>query len=172
MLYGRNVRLPAFPARQVRKLSGGVATPLSRFTLLAASFSGANRNCATELAHGIRKRMVVTKPACTPVPPADNGSAAGGAGIAPPASALSAMASRHLAASGTNLFEYNQFLTGKSAHTSRPRAAHGVDFPARAHLTGPDCRLGSAGCLAPKRTLRDRSPVSRPGTGELAHPSR
>lgn len=172
MLYGRSVQLAGFPARQVRRSNGGIATPLSRITSTAAPFSGANRNCATDLARRFRKRMVVTKPVCTPVPPVANGSAAGGAGFAPPASALSVMASRRLAASGTIFFDFKPFTTGKSAHTSRPRAAHGVDFPARAHLSGPDCRLGPAGCLAPKRTLRDRSPVSRPGTGELAHPSR
>lgn len=172
MLYQRGAGLPVLPAGRGNATGKRHTNGVSRFLSKTTLPIGNNRYCATELRGKIRKRGVATIPACTPVPPVESGSAAGGARIAPPASALPFMAAHPLATSGTKPFPREILSIGKSVHSSRPRAAHGLDFPARALRPGPDCRLGPEHCLAPKRTLRDRSSVSRPGPGELAHLSR
>ena len=134
------------------------------------------------------------KSVCTPVPPITNGSAAGGIRLAPPASALSKMATRRLAASGTNLSVIQRVLrdgckqacnrngprtaipiarilqfSGKPVLLSRPRAANGTGLPARVQRTGTDCRLGPSRCLALKRAIRDRSSSLASGNRVNSH---
>lgn len=113
------------------------------------------QDCATELRRIVRNSLVVTRPVCTPVPPAGNGSAAGDAGLAPPASALSKLATRYPAASGASLFFEFSMQTGHAEdavssrcmvypsvskvlvsirvpfHLARPRAANETGSPAQ-----------------------------------------
>lgn len=118
------------------------------------------QDCATELRRIVRNSLVVPKPVCTPVPPVRNGSAAGDAGLAPPASALSILTTRVPAASGANPFiefpmqcghaigaastpsrEYptvSKVLESLRApfRLARPRAASGAGSPAQAQFPG------------------------------------
>lgn len=104
MLYQRGAWPPALPAGRGNKIGASQFSHVSLFLSKTSLPEGANRLCATELRRSIRNKGVATQPACTPVPPVRGGSAAGGARIAPPASALPILASRQLAASGTYPF--------------------------------------------------------------------
>ncbi len=196
MPYQRYARSPAIPASSVRWREPGSVIPLTRMLGAKGKNQSANRNCATELLSRFRNRLVVMKSVCTPVPPITNGSAAGGVRLAPPASALSKMATRRLAASGTNLSVIQRVLrdgckrafnrngprtaipiarilqfSGKPVLLSRPRAANGTGLPARVQRTGTDCRLGPSRCLALKRAIRDRSSSLASGNRVNSHTS-
>lgn len=101
-------------------------------------------DCATELRRLVRNSLVVPKPACTPVPPVRNGNAAGDAGLAPPASALSEMATRFPAAGGFHHFASkaqpplsNVFQSLRAPfRLAGPRAASGRGSPAQAQFPG------------------------------------
>lgn len=103
MLHQRCTREPCLPTDLSNRLKRRSATPLVRFFKANKTPVSGNRNCATELRRHLRKSMVDMKPVCTPVPPVNSGSAAGAAGLAPPASASPELATRRLAASGTIL---------------------------------------------------------------------
>lgn len=191
MLYQRCVRPPAGPAGAGRQV--GLHSTATQKHALAQILSALRTRISgrtTDIRSVVRINCVVLKPACTPVPPAKDGSAAGDAGLAPPASALSEMATRRPTASGTFPSDILRFQgranraasTGRRwpAHAtpkevlssigepilqSRPRAATGFGPPAQVQHPGFDCRLYPCRCLAPPRAWRDRSLVSRPGSG-------
>lgn len=130
---------------------------------------------ATDKATDKRISTVAMMPVCTPVPPVISGRAAGYAGLAPPAFALSERTSCHLAASGTYPFSSRpvrptDFSTSWGAYLrNRPRAAKASGSPARVRRSGYECRLNLSRRLAPKRALRLQSIVSRPGNGVNSH---
>jgi hypothetical protein len=148
---------------------------------------------ATELREVVRNTFVVLKPVCTPVPLAKNGGAAGSAGFAPPASALSKLATRFPVASGIKLLQRIRMRTSNVLQSGRkhrrpqipvsnvslsirrtvpskpsPRSVR-KRFPSAEAVPGLECRLVPDDCLAPKRVLRDRSSVSRPGFWVNSH---
>lgn len=180
------------PKGLIKSLKRRLATPLAYFLKPSVKHSNKNRNCATELRQQVRNSMVVLKPVCTPVPPVKSGSAAGVAGLAPPASALPEKVTHRLAASGTILPDRLEYIAsenslisldiarleqvtvqpspvlkifGKLVRLSRPRAADGLDFRALVQQSGFDCRLTPESSSAQKCAMRGRSPVSRPGIG-------
>lgn len=198
MLYQRCARESCLPTDLGSRLKRRSATPLALFFKTRRLPGIANTNCATELRKRLRNTMVVKKPVCTPVPPVQNGSAAGPAGFAPPASASPEKASHFPDASGTKLpmlpilrvSHQNSFLppdtdrdcpvqqaaltstSGKYVHLSRPRAADGPVFlRTRNH---PDMIAVSLRCVAwcdsAQHGTDHQSRVR--DLGELAHPSR
>lgn len=180
------------PTGLVGSIKRRIATPLAFFLKPNVKHTNKNQNCATELRQCMRISRVVLKPVCTPVPPVKNGSAAGVAGFAPPASALPEKASHRPAASGTlspgcpnggvpanaqpvsdtapselarNQYTQIFMIFGKPVRLSRPRAADGLDFRALERQPGFDSRLIPVKRPAQRCALRGRSPVSRPGIG-------
>lgn len=190
---------PCLPTDLGNRLKRRSATPVAQFFKTRRLPGTANTNCATELRKHLRNRVVVTKPVCTPVPPVQNGSAAGPAGFAPPASASPEKASRCPEASGTiqllTLTRFNQpdsfvprgagrnspallsleafpSTSGKYVHLSRPRAAD-EPFSLRA-CNEPDMIAVSLRCVAWRESAQcgDDHQSRVRDLGELAHPSR
>lgn len=98
---------------------------------------------------------VVIMPVCTPVPPARYGSAAGGAGFAPPAIALPVRAARLPAASGTT----------SPKQTLRPqllrlRAKAGAYRQAAIRSKFFTASRGTVPSQSPPRGERSRNPIS------------